>query len=52
MESTKIELTEEQRATISSIYDTIIPVKFKWGGMGYIKVNRFIVNLTSSNVEE
>ena len=39
METDKIELTEKQKSAISRIYDTIVPVKLRWGGKGYMKVS-------------
>ena len=39
METDKIKLTEKQKAAIASIYDTIVPVNFRWGGKGFMKVS-------------
>lgn len=38
MKTDKVELTEEHKADVKKIYETIIPVKFRWGGSGFIKV--------------
>ena len=35
----QIQLTAEQKAEIKKVYDTIVTVKFRWGGLGFIQVS-------------
>ena len=49
MQTRTVELTEEHKAQVKEIYDTIVPVKFRWGGNGFIKVRTsFFDNLSVS----
>ena len=38
MKVKKVILGEEHREQVKQIYETIMPVKFRWGGSGFIKV--------------
>lgn len=38
MKVKKVMLGEEHREQVKQIYETIMPVKFRWGGSGFIKV--------------
>ena len=38
MKVKKVMLGEEHRDQVKQIYETIMPVKFRWGGSGFIKV--------------
>ena len=49
LQTRTVELTEEHKAQVKEIYDTIVPVKFRWGGNGFIKVRTsFFDNLSVS----
>ena len=45
LQTKNIEFTEEHKKSIKDIYDTIIPVKFRWGGTGFIKVRNYLYGL-------
>ena len=34
----QVGLTEEHKVQVKQIYETIVPVKFRWGGSGFLKV--------------
>ena len=34
----QVGLTEEHKVKVKQIYETIVPVKFRWGGSGFLKV--------------
>ena len=40
LDTDKLEVTEEHRQMVRAIYDTIIPIKFRWGGHGFLKVRK------------
>ena len=46
MKVKRVMLGEEHREQVKKIYETIMPVKFRWGGLGFIKVraSSFLVN--------
>ena len=46
MGTEKVVLTEEHKAQVKRIYETILPVKFRWGGSGFIKVRTSSFMLT------